>query len=644
MILVDASGVTMTRPDKPLFTDLSLTVNDGDRIGVVGINGCGKSTLLRVLGGLREPERGIVRRGRGVRIVMLSQHPSLPAGPVRDAVPGWEGAAILDRLGMGPMADADISTLSGGQGKRVALAQALVSEAELLILDEPTNHLDLDAITWLEERLARLRTGLLMVTHDRHVLDRVCTKVLEIDRGSSYIHEGGYQGYLDGRARREDESVQAESVRANQARRELAWLRRGAPARTRKPKAHIDAARALVDGRPLAAARSSTLGFGSATARRGEGQGPSAGAQQGSFRQGVDERLAPRLGTKVIELEEVGHYFGPSGGSDGTAMPWLFRGLTLALDPGGRYGIVGANGSGKTTLLEILAARLAPAEGSVDIGPTVRIGVYDQFGRELDLTMRVREAVAQRSGAPGSPEDLKLMEAFWFDADAQWAEIGTLSGGERRRLQLLLTLIERPNVLLLDEPTNDLDLDTLRALEDFLEDWPGTVVAVSHDRAFMDRTAEEVIAIENGRASLVKDGYGGWMAAREARTTPTAAIGNPVRSSTPSPSLKSVAPVASPTAGETRGGARSASTLRQLTKDVDKDIARLTTAHTKAEVELAALSQRAAAPGGGDHRALAAIGAQLTELTTKLAAAEERWLELAEESEVSRTANGPQQR
>ena len=652
MILVDGAGLTMRRPDKPLFVDFSITIQDTDRIGVVGINGCGKSTLLRVLAGMTDPEAGVVRRGRGVRVEMLGQHPSVPDGTVAAAVPGWEGAAILDRLGMGALAEADVRTLSGGQAKRVALAQALVSEAELLVLDEPTNHLDLDAITWLEERLARRRGGLLLVTHDRHVLDRVCTKVIEIDRGSAYVHEGGYQGYLDGRALREDQAAQAESVRANLARRELAWLLRGAPARTRKPKAHIDAARALIERRPQAAARAANIGFGAATGRSGEGQGPSASSLQGSFRHSLDERLAPRLGNKVIELHGVGHRFPPA--------EWLFRDLDWILDPGGRYGIVGANGSGKTTLLEILARRLTPAEGSVQIGPTVRLGVYDQFGKALDLSLRVRDAVSRSSGAPGSPEDLRLMEAFWFDSDAQWAEIGTLSGGERRRLQLLLTLIERPNVLLLDEPTNDLDLDTLRALEDFLEDWPGTVVVVSHDRAFMDRTVEDVLAIENGTAGLVLDGYAGWRAARDERLSQTgpganrrtpvlgdrsglitagsagpagpagpAGDGRPGEGSGEGTSRRSGGQ-SDPVDGAALSAPRSPSTLRHLLKECEKEVARFTRAKGSAEDELTAAS------AAGDHRALAEIGARVAVLSESLAAAEERWLDLAEEAEAAR--------
>src|SRR3954469_16126975 len=243
MILVDLQRVAARRPDRPLFEELSLTVSSGDRLGVVGRNGSGKSTLLRVLSGESNPEEGAVRRGRGVRIGFLDQRPELPAGTVRAAVGShWEAAAILERLGMGALADADVATLSGGQAKRVALARVLVEEVDLLVLDEPTNHLDVDAIAWLENRLADFRGGLVLVTHDRHVLDRVTTRILELDRGRGYAYEGGYDAYLEARAERRERSAVAEDKRRTLARQELVWLRRGAPARTRKPKARIEAA------------------------------------------------------------------------------------------------------------------------------------------------------------------------------------------------------------------------------------------------------------------------------------------------------------------------------------------------------------------------------------------------------------------
>ena len=634
MVLIDASALSVSRPDKPLFTNLSVTIHEGDRLGVVGINGCGKSTLLRILSGENQPESGIVRRGRGVHVATLEQDPKLAKGPVREAVvaglegaASWEAEAVLDRLGMGGLLDADTSTLSGGQAKRVALARALVTESELLILDEPTNHLDLDAIAWLEDRLARHRGALVMVSHDRHVLDRVCTKILEIDRGDGYMHEGGYQGFLDGRAAREESAAASEQTRQNLARRELAWLRRGAPARTRKPKAHIDAAIALITDRPKASAREGSFGLAAATARTGEGQRDPSNAQ-GSFRNNLDERLAPRLGNKVIDLHDIGHRFHVPGGPDAG---WLFRKLTVLLEPGARYGIVGANGTGKSTLLDVMAGRLAPAEGRIDVGPTVRVGYYDQRGRTLDLTQRVRDAVAGKTRPPGTPEDKRLMEQFWFDDDAQFAPVGTLSGGERRRLQLLLVLAERPNVLLLDEPTNDLDLDTLRALEDFLEDWPGTLVVVSHDRAFMDRTVEEVLSIEGGRASLVSGGYAGWRAQREKRlASASGTAGKTASVSGPDPAKQnatgktpaSPVPAGSPKSPPVK---RSASTLRQLLKDAERDVNRATKDRDRLTSELEA--------AGTDYAAVTRIGTLLAEVQGALDRAEEQWLEIAAEAE-----------
>ena len=642
MVVIDASALTVSRPDKPLFTNLSVTIHDGDRLGVVGINGCGKSTLLRILSGETAPESGIVRRGRGVHVATLEQDPKLAKGTVRTAVvkgletaATWEAEAVLDRLGMGGLLDADTSTLSGGQAKRVALARVLVTESELLILDEPTNHLDLDAIAWLEERLARRRGALIMVSHDRHVLDRVCTKVLEIDRGDCYMHEGGYQGFLDGRAARQESAAASEQTRQNLARRELAWLRRGAPARTRKPKAHIEAATALINERPKAAAREGSFGLAAATARTGEGQRDPSGAQ-GSYRNNLDERLAPRLGNKVIDLHNVGHHFARKDGSPG---PSLFRKLNVLLGPGERYGIVGANGTGKSTLLDIIAGRIIPAEGHIEVGPTVRVGYYDQRGRTLDPTQRVREAVAGKTRPPGTPEDKRLMEQFWFNDDAQFATIGTLSGGERRRLQLLLVLADRPNVLLLDEPTNDLDLDTLRALEDFMEDWPGTLVVVSHDRAFMDRTVEEVLSIEGGRASLVSGGYAGWRAQREERLSKstgtvgkTASVsGPPVPSSAEASraSGKTDAPgqplAPSGTPAPAKSIKRSASTLRQLLKDAERDLNRATKERDNLTAELET--------AGSDYEVVIRIGKRLVEVQATLDSAEERWLEIAAEGE-----------
>ena len=582
MILIDAEGLSASRPGRPLFTDVSVTVSTGDRLGVVGLNGCGKSTLLRILAGEQEPESGVVRRGRGARIGTLPQVPQLARGSVRDAVGGtWQADAMLDRLGMGAMADADTTELSGGQQKRVALAQLLAGEWDCLILDEPTNHLDLDAIAFLEDWLAKYTGGIVMVTHDRHVLDRVTTRVLELDRGHGYVHVpqginagSGYAAYLAARTEREENAATAEQVRRNAARKELAWLRRGAPARTAKPKARIAAAEALIAQRPDAPARQGELGL---------------------------DLGSKRLGSKGVEFHGVGFSW-----PDGTR---VLRPFSHSLEPGDRLGVVGPNGAGKSTLLDLIAGRLRPTEGHVDTGRTVQVGYYDQLGRDLDLGKRVRDAVAGDKGNP-SLEDLQLMKQFWFDGDAQFAPIGTLSGGERRRLQLLLTLIEQPNVLLLDEPTNDLDLDTLRALEDYLDDWPGIVVVVSHDRAFIDRTVEEIFSLDgDGGASLLVGGVDAWLRMRSARAmTP--------RADTP----RNPAPPR--TKVRTK---RSASTLQRLIERTEKDLAKKT--QRQGEI-LESMQTR-----GDDHAALATLGSELAAVQGDIERLENEWLEYTTELE-----------
>ena len=482
VILVDAQGVTMSRPGKPLFHDLSVTVSSGDRLAVVGINGSGKSTLLGVLAGSVEPEAGVVRRGRGTRVVTLDQMAVLPDGTVRATVGGgWEGEAVLDRLGIADLLDADVRRLSGGQAKRVALARALVAlgdgaEGDLLVLDEPTNHLDLDSIAWLEERLARFTGGLVLVTHDRHVLDRVTTRILELDRGAGHVHDGGYASYLDARAERAEREASTERKRRNLARAELAWLRRGAPARTRKPKAHIAAARAVVDGRAPEPARADELPL-------------------------ADLVQMPRLGDTVIELARRQRRLRRPTCCSSTS--------TSGSSPASALGVVGVNGSGKSTLLDLLAGRRTPRSGHVARGVDgAGRATTTSAGVDLPADARVRELVAGPTRQPDWT-DAALLERLWFGTDAQWAPVRLLSGGERRRLQLALVLRQGPNVLLLDEPTNDLDLDTLRALEDLLDAWPGTLVVVSHDRAFLERTVEDVVVLEHAGAA----GAGARMAA-----------------------------------------------------------------------------------------------------------------------------------
>jgi len=481
----------------------------------------------------------------------------------------------------------------------VALARALVEPSDLLVLDEPTNHLDIDGIDWLEERLARLRGGLVLVTHDRHLLDRVTTRILELDRGRTYLHDGGYGSYLEARATREAQADAAESSRRNLARKELAWLRRGAPARTRKPKARIEAATAVVEGRREAPARAGIPDLHLGT---------------------------PRLGDKVIELHDVSFGFDP-------ADPPLLRGVELNLDNRERLGIVGANGLGKSTLLDLLAGRRQPTGGRIEVGPTVVLGYYDQLGVALDPAQRVRDAV---TGGVRVPDwrDTALLEQFWFSADTQFAPIGLLSGGERRRLQLLLTLTARPNVLLLDEPTNDLDVDTLRVLEEFLEDWPGALVVVSHDRAFLERTVADVVVLDGtGTVARRPGGYAAWEAERRARRGQPGSATAPVTgSSGSSASSRSGGrsngrPTERPGPSAVGEARRSASTVRQLIRQAEKDLARLERQRDRLTDQVE--SARA------DHQELARLGAELAGVSTEIEAVEHRWLELSTEAETA---------
>jgi ATP-binding cassette subfamily F protein uup len=578
-VLVDLQQVAVRRVDRVLFEHLSLTVSDGDRIGVVGTNGSGKSTLLRIMAGVDDPEEGQVRRGRGTRVGFLDQVPHLPPGTVQAAVgEGWEAEAALDRLGMGASAGTDTGALSGGQSKRVALARVLAHPAELLVLDEPTNHLDLGAVAWLEQRLLSFRGGLVLVTHDRHLLDRLTTRMLELDSGSTFVHEGGYQSYLTAKAEREERAASAESTRRNLARRELAWLRRGAQARSRKPQARIDAAVRLIEGGPEAPARAAELEVAGDT---------------------------PRLGDKVIECAGVGFRY--DGG------PQVLSGVDLVLGRRERLGIVGANGSGKSTLVDILAGRRQPTIGTVEVGPTVVVGYYDQQGIELDLQARVQDLVAGPHRSPGSLADVELMKRFSFTGELPFARVGTLSGGERRRLQLLLVIAGRPNVLFLDEPTNDFDLDTLRVLEDFVEDWPGALVVVSHDRTFLDRTTDHLVAVESdGTVSAVPGGVAGWVArvengdARRAGSLPS-------RSTDDRPAARTATP-----------GTGGSPPVGRLLRQAEKNMVRLQRQRDRiAEALTTAV----------DHVEMTRLGGQLADAQAALDEAEEQWLALAEEAE-----------
>ena len=564
-ILIDLQSVTLEGADRTLLEDLSLTISSGDRIGVVGINGVGKTTLLRIIAGTVRPDSGSIRRGRDVRVGLLEQIPTLPMGTVRETLgAGWEIDAVLDRLGMLAEVETDTRNLSGGQLKRVALARVFAEKSDVLILDEPTNHLDLNAIQWLEQQIVNYDGAVVLVSHDRFLLDQVTTRMIEIDRGKTFVHAGGYSQLLEAQALREAKGASDERIRRNLARTELAWLRRGVKARATKPQARLDAAKRLLASRPDAAARSSRLDL-------------------------VAD--VPRLGTTVVKAHHVSFSY------DG-ANP-ILTDVTIDLGPGDRVGVVGPNGAGKSTLLKLLAHHLVPSSGTVKSGPTVVPSYLEQSGGGFDLEATVQELVAGPQGVPGSPDDVKLMKGFWFTGALPMTKAKELSGGERRRLQLLLALSLRPNVLFLDEPTNDLDLETIRLMEEFLSQWPGTLVVVSHDRTFLSRTTDRLVEVTiNGAVHEVPGGIDAWIA----RTTGSqlAAV----------PSNKSEKVDATTSSGAPLG--------RQV-RDAEKDMARLERRKSMLTTKILSSSE---------HADQTKLGAELAAVLDELSAAEERWLSL----------------
>ena len=560
--MIDIQKISLEGAERTILNDLSLTVSSGDRIGVVGINGAGKSTLLRIIAGVLTPDTGQIRRSKTLQVGYLEQIPALPAGTVRHALGGgWQIDAALDRLGMLDAIGVDTGHLSGGQAKRVALARLFSQHHDVLVLDEPTNHLDLNAISWLENQISNFRGAVVLVSHDRFLLDQVTTRMIEIDRGVTYVHAGGYSRLLEAQADRDAQAQSAEQIRRNLARHELAWLRRGVKARSTKPQARIDAANRLLSGGPAAAAREGSLDLSVPT---------------------------PRLGNTVIKAHHVAFAY---PGADA-----LLRDVNLELGPGDRVGIVGPNGAGKSTFVNVLAQKEQPTGGTLKHGPTVVAAYFEQGDGDIDLDRSVQELVAGPLGIPGSLADVALMKKFWFSGALAQTRARELSGGERRRLQLLLALAQRPNVLFLDEPTNDLDLETIRLLEDFLSQWPGTLVVVSHDRTFLSRTTDRLLEVHpDGSIKDVPGGIDAWIAraagGAEPETTDAAAAGVPVA---------------------TRG--------RRL-RDAEKDLARLERRRTTLGDKIAATP---------DYLEQARLGVQLHQVVEELAVAEELWLSLAD--------------
>ena len=478
--ILSAEHIKKSYTLKKLITDATLYISEHDRIGVVGVNGTGKSTLLKILCGMEEPDEGIVMRRNGLRVSFLPQMPNYDAqrtsveqvlhdSPKDVGAPDeYEAKALLTQLGITDF-ESDVRTFSGGQKKRVALAAALIRPVDLLLLDEPTNHIDAQTIAWLENRLAAYRGALMMVTHDRYFLDRVCNRIAELDLGGLYMHDGNFSYYLEQKAARLDMENAAARKRSSILRRELEWIRRGAQARSTKQKARI---------------------------QRFEEMSAIKGPQ-------AESKLAltstsSRLGRRIVECEGVCKAMGGRQ---------LVKDFTYTILRDERMAIVGANGSGKTTMLRMIAGELAPDSGSVVLGDTVKVGFFKQEFPLVDESMRLIDFMKDIAEYVNTPEGRfsasQMLEQFLFPPDVQLTPVNRLSGGEKRRLYLASVLMASPNVLLLDEPTNDLDIATLEILEDYLTTFAGAVVVVSHDRSFLDRVAGRLFAFEDG-AQLVQ--------------------------------------------------------------------------------------------------------------------------------------------
>lgn len=498
--LLGAEALHLEYPTKVVFDSLTLGIEEGDRIGIVGRNGDGKSSLLGMLSGQIEPQGGRVTRRGGVRFGVLSQGDDLdPEATIAQVIVGdlpeheWAGdPAIRDVIG-GLVSDipwhAKVSELSGGQRRRVALAALLIGDWDLIALDEPTNHLDVEGIAWLAQHLnqrwAKSSGGLLVITHDRWFLDEVCTETWEVHDGIVESFEGGYAAYVLQRVERDRMAAASEAKRQNLMRKELAWLRRGAPARTAKPKFRIDAANQLIEDVP-------------------------------PVRNPIElQRLSvARLGKEVVDLEDAGVRFGERE---------VLRNITWRIGPGERTGILGANGAGKSTLLGLISGTIEPTSGRVKRGKTVRIGMLDQqFSQLAEIESdRVREVLAQTKttftidGKDHTPA--QLLERLGFAREHLSARVGELSGGQKRRLQLLLLLLSEPNLIVLDEPTNDVDSEMLTAMEDLLDSWPGTLIVVSHDRYLLERVTDQQYAVLDGRLRHVPGGVDEYLRLRSAQ-------------------------------------------------------------------------------------------------------------------------------
>ena len=593
-MLLSAEHLSINFGSRQLLDDVNFYLNEGDKVGVIGINGTGKSTFLKVLSGVTEPDGGTISRNPNVQISLLPQNPVMDEDatvleqvflhfPAEfRALNEYEAKAMLNRLGITDFTQ-KVGTLSGGQRKRVALAAALIHPADVLILDEPTNHLDSEMVAWLEDWLRRFKGGLVMVTHDRYFLERVVNHITELSRGKLYHYEANYSKYLELREQRAEMAEASERKRQSILRVEREWIMRGCRARTTKSKERVQRYEALLNQDAPETDEAVQMAAASS-----------------------------RLGKKIIELRDVSKSF------DGRPIVSRFSYNLLRND---RIGIVGRNGAGKSTLLHLIAGELAPDSGTVEIGATVKIGHFSQEGRELDLNQRVYDFIHDIADEVKTDEGTfsanQMMERFLFPGDLQSAPIGRLSGGERRRLYLLSVLMEAPNVLLLDEPTNDLDVTTLSILEDYLQGFPGPILAVSHDRFFLDKLAESIFEVRgDGEIDRFTGNWTDWQAKRREADAPAP---------------KAEKPKAAAERPRERKLKFSFKEQREF-ETIDDDLDRL-------EADIAAC-QAAQEACGSDYVKLQELQARQAELEAALEEKTERWVYLNELKEQIDAQNG----
>ncbi|MEV0797907.1 ABC-F family ATP-binding cassette domain-containing protein [Kribbella sp. NPDC050281] len=595
--LVNLEAVSKGFGTRTLLDSVSLGVGRGERVGVVGRNGDGKSTLLRLLARREEPDSGRITHNRDLRLGYLGQSDDLdPEQTVLHAVLGdvetytWAAdprtRSVMEHLLGGVDHGALVGTLSGGERRRASLARLLLIEVDLLILDEPTNHLDIEAVNWLADHVVDRAGALIVVTHDRWFLDAVCTDTWEVQGGRITSYDGGYAAYVLAKAERARSAQVSETKRQNLLKKELAWLRRGAPARTSKPKFRIDAANALIENEPPPRDKLA-----------------------------LSQLATARLGKDVFDAEDVSLSFGDR---------LMFDHVTFRLGPADRIGLLGPNGAGKTTFLRLLTGQLAPDHGRVKQGKTVRTANLSQNLDEVDGTATVLDHItairrtAALAGRGGELTSSQLLERFGFTGDKLTTRISDLSGGERRRMQLLRILLDEPNVLILDEPTNDLDVETLTVLEDFLDSWPGVVVTVTHDRYFLERVSDMVYAIMgDARVRHLPRGVDQYieeLAGRgPRRTTYTSSTSEPVVSDESTPTDEPVVDAAV---------ARAAK--KELNR-IERQLAKLTEAEAKLHDQIATHAS--------DYERLAELDTELRKLAEERGELETAWFEAAERAE-----------